>query len=104
MIFVRKAVRSKRFKPATEHACVDCGQQAKVYDHRDYTYPLVVVPVCHRCNLKRWRGKPSDHFKANVQRRLQGLPMRKYTYCLADFMVHYGRLQPDSVLEERLPV
>ena len=34
-------------------ACVDCGAKATQYDHRDYRRPLDVVPVCHRCNLKR---------------------------------------------------
>lgn len=33
--------------------CVDCGMPAKEYDHRDYTRPLDVVPVCGSCNSKR---------------------------------------------------
>lgn len=34
-------------------ACVDCGQPATDYDHRDYSKPLDVDPVCHVCNLAR---------------------------------------------------
>ena len=34
-------------------ACVDCGKPARLYDHRDYLKPLVVFPVCHKCNGKR---------------------------------------------------
>lgn len=36
--------------------CVDCGAQAKNYDHRNYAHPLDVVPVCHGCNLRRGPG------------------------------------------------
>lgn len=33
--------------------CVDCGEQAQCYDHRDYLEPLVVEPVCDPCNYHR---------------------------------------------------
>lgn len=33
--------------------CVDCGDTAVEYDHRDYSKPLDVEPVCRRCNLRR---------------------------------------------------
>ena len=33
--------------------CVDCGKPAKHYDHRDYSKPLDVVPVCVSCNILR---------------------------------------------------
>lgn len=33
--------------------CADCGMSAQAYDHRDYSKPLDVVPVCYGCNLKR---------------------------------------------------
>lgn len=34
--------------------CVDCKVNlASVYDHRDYSKPLTVEPVCHMCNTKR---------------------------------------------------
>jgi len=36
--------------------CVDCGKQATCYDHRDYSKPIDVEPVCHPCNVKRGRG------------------------------------------------
>ena len=34
-------------------ACVDCGKPARDYDHRDYSKPLDVAPVCRSCNLRR---------------------------------------------------
>lgn len=34
-------------------ACVDCGQKARRYDHREYARPLEVDPVCCSCNGKR---------------------------------------------------
>lgn len=33
--------------------CVDCGRRAEVYDHRDYNRPLMVEPVCKKCNSAR---------------------------------------------------
>lgn len=38
--------------------CVDCRRPARGYDHRDYTKPLDVVPVCTRCNVLRGPGGP----------------------------------------------
>lgn len=40
-----------------DYACVDCGESATCYDHRDYNYPLMVEPVCRSCNGKRGRAK-----------------------------------------------
>lgn len=40
-------------KLAGDVPCVDCGKPACQYDHRDYTKPLEVVPVCRSCNYKR---------------------------------------------------
>ena len=36
--------------------CMDCGEPATCYDHRDYNYPLLVDPVCHKCNRQRGEG------------------------------------------------
>lgn len=33
--------------------CVDCGQQACCYDHREYAKPLDVAAVCRSCNVLR---------------------------------------------------
>lgn len=33
--------------------CVDCGSRATEYEHRDYTKPLDIEPVCRSCNHKR---------------------------------------------------
>ena len=33
--------------------CVDCGEPATGYDHRDYMKPLDVDPVCSKCNVRR---------------------------------------------------
>ncbi len=41
--------------------CVDCGRTARHYDHRDYTKPLDVVPVCISCNFKRGTANVIRH-------------------------------------------
>jgi hypothetical protein len=50
---VRKAIARGDLKPAKGQPCVDCGKDARDLEHRDYTMPLDVVPVCRSCNLKR---------------------------------------------------
>jgi hypothetical protein len=37
--------------------CVDCGEPARVYDHREYARPLDVEPVCKGCNNRRGPAK-----------------------------------------------
>lgn len=50
---VAKAVREGRLPRVSTQVCVDCGKQAQAYDHRRYSAPLDVVPVCTPCNFKR---------------------------------------------------
>ncbi len=45
--------------PALDGAilCVDCQRRAAAcYDHRDYSQPLLVAPVCLPCNASRHKG------------------------------------------------
>lgn len=51
------AVRSGFLSKASTHICADCGKQAFCYDHRDYSQPLKVEPVCRTCNQKRGPAK-----------------------------------------------
>lgn len=50
---VSTAIRKGALTHPSKFACVDCGQPAIEYDHRDYSKPLEVDPVCRRCNLLR---------------------------------------------------
>jgi len=50
---VARAIKRGDLQPAYEFDCIDCGNPAEVYDHRDYSKPLDVQPVCHRCNVIR---------------------------------------------------
>lgn len=50
---VAKAIRHGILLPPNRFVCVDCGKQAEVYDHRDYSKPLDVSPVCRSCNVIR---------------------------------------------------
>lgn len=58
---IRGAVQAKVFKAVqkgllqhpSKLSCADCGRQAAAYDHRDYSQPLKVDPVCKRCNKLR---------------------------------------------------
>lgn len=50
---IAKQIRLGELKPAKECLCVDCGAAAHDYEHRDYTKPLDVVPVCRGCNKRR---------------------------------------------------
>lgn len=55
---VAKAIRCGALPPAATSLCVDCGDPAEFYDHRDYNQPLVVAAVCKACNNVRGPGLP----------------------------------------------
>lgn len=48
--------------------CVDCGGQAKHYDHRDYNKPLEVEAVCQKCNMRRGPAIPNLKYKLVIQK------------------------------------
>lgn len=50
---IKARIRGGYIWPAKLYDCVDCGKRAHDYDHRDYSKPLEVEPVCRSCNLKR---------------------------------------------------
>ena len=50
---VKKAIERGLLPPIDGRYCVDCGAFAHVYDHRDYSKPLSVDPVCRSCNRTR---------------------------------------------------
>lgn len=50
---VAKAIRKGDLAHPSCFPCADCGGPAKEYDHRDYSKPLTVDPVCRKCNVRR---------------------------------------------------
>lgn len=50
---VRRAVLAGELPRADECVCVDCAARARMYDHRDYSRPLIVDSVCASCNQRR---------------------------------------------------
>lgn len=69
---VARAIRAGRLQPPNLSSCVDCGEPAVFYDHRDYSKPLAVEPVCRRCNNLRGPARhelrpdiyPADEYRA----------------------------------------
>ena len=59
--WIRMAVKHGYLQKPSTLTCLDCGQPAQVYDHRDYNKPLDVEPVCHACNVNRGPAKPFVH-------------------------------------------
>jgi hypothetical protein len=55
---IRNAIRSGRLLPPKNFICVDCGEPAWGYEHRDYRKPLEVEPVCQACNNRRGPALP----------------------------------------------
>lgn len=55
---VARAIAKGTLEKPHYFKCVDCGNDAACYDHRDYTYPLAVDPVCRSCNTKRGPASP----------------------------------------------
>lgn len=50
---VREEIRKGRLPRVNTLRCVDCGLPARRYDHRDYSKPLDIEPVCNGCNIRR---------------------------------------------------
>lgn len=50
---VARAIRLGSLQRPHDFHCADCGGAAIHYDHRDYSQPLAVEPVCRKCNYKR---------------------------------------------------
>lgn len=70
---VREAVKNGSMPEAATLLCTDCGNWAKVYDHRKYSEPLNVEPVCVSCNCKR--GPAEDSLvMLSFRRKLQQPP------------------------------
>ncbi len=43
---------------ADTQKCIDCGEQATEYDHRDYRRYMDVEPICGKCNAGREQAFP----------------------------------------------
>lgn|SRR6185312_6461878 len=52
---VARAIKRGELPHVSTQYCIDCGRFAECYDHRDYSRPLAVDPVCRRCNTRRGR-------------------------------------------------
>lgn len=50
---VARAIRLGELVHPSNFPCTDCGAESLHYDHRDYSQPLTVEPVCRKCNYKR---------------------------------------------------
>lgn len=53
---VQRAIRLGVLMRADQFRCVDCDRWAECWDHRDYSKPLMVEPVCQSCNMRRGPG------------------------------------------------
>lgn len=51
--WVGRAIRAGVLMPARMLRCIDCGDWAHGWEHRDYSKPLDVEPTCSSCNFKR---------------------------------------------------
>lgn len=73
---VAGAIRRGLLRRPSEFSCTDCGKPATCYDHRDYTKPLDVQPVCRSCNVMRgpadiWPELVTDEFPAPQPERAE---------------------------------
>jgi ribosomal protein S27E len=55
---VKKAIELGILASVKDLKCLDCGNQAEIYDHKDYNKPLEVEPVCRSCNRNRGSAIP----------------------------------------------
>jgi hypothetical protein len=96
---VRLAIRDGVIPPLDGLACVDCGAKADQYEHRDYSAPLSVDPICRACNAKRGIGV-MDPAKVRLlvmagrnrrsARAAEVVAMRKEGHTQAEIGRHFG--------------
>lgn len=60
---ITAAVKAGTMKRAKEFDCVDCGEPARCYDHRDYERTFDVQPVCDKCNSRRGHAVWHEHYR-----------------------------------------
>lgn len=75
----KKAVRLGLLPCPSAQSCEDCGEPAQCYDHRDYSRPFEVAPVCLRCNSSRGKGDMPEFWKvtkADLRPDIFGRPRR----------------------------
>lgn len=68
---VRAAVEGGILPPVREMKCMDCDAPAVNYDHRWYSRPLKVDPVCSRCNNLRGPAYDQEIRSAVTGRRVK---------------------------------
>jgi len=92
-MWVRVALKNGLIPQATTCKCVDCGNTAQCYDHRDYRKPHIVQPVCKRCDCRRGTAKPSlnDFF---TRKQLINLVL--------DVKPRYGKQRIEKIIQTAL--
>ena len=86
--------------------CVDCGAPATQWDHRSYSRPLDVDPVCSSCNIRRG---PATHSESNVNAPtcvdISSLPDAEYDYtCGMDLLSWLDLRADDAAVSKSLGV
>jgi hypothetical protein len=71
---VKMAVRSGMLPSLTMICipCMDCGERATCWEHRDYARPLDVQPTCHSCNLLRGHAAHPDYVYTTSPKKSYG--------------------------------
>lgn len=57
---IQAAIKSGQLLHPRQLKCADCDGQATEYEHRNYNFPLVVEPICRKCNLVRGPAIPIE--------------------------------------------
>jgi hypothetical protein len=82
---VTKAILNGELPIINTRYCVDCGAFATKYDHRDYSQPLLVEPVCNSCNRKRG---PATWHKETIE--AESIGVKSATMKKADVVKFFG--------------
>jgi hypothetical protein len=79
--------------------CMDCGEPATCYDHRNYYHPLAVDPVCKRCNNKRGPGFPINPISEYQTAAPDGNAGRRWSSLEAGISDQHPGYSPRSLLK-----
>lgn len=95
-MWVSLAITRGAMERPARYRCVDCAIPAAQYDHRDYSKPLDVAPVCRSCNRKRGSAKAKRYTGTQVVKRIRALESFPIASHLKPYFLRWAAL-PDTI-------
>ena len=90
---VTRAVLSGSLPRAKTEKCRRCDNQAHAWDHRDYSKPLDVIPLCRACNNRAEPAKMPENIEliSRLYRKMESTKKKDLYWAEVDFKLRRKR-------------